>query len=282
MSERKYKCPFCETKLPRNALITHISKYHKELIPENRTAAQLVFNVINKKDHGSCVVCGKETEWDENVYRYKRYCSKRCKDILAKKAKENMIKVYGKSTLLNEPEQQEKMLAHRGISGTYNFQGKNITYTGSYEKELLIFLDKVLHLNPDDIVMPGPIIEYMNKGTKRFWITDCYYEPFNLVIEVKDGGDNPNNREMTDYRNKQLDKEAAIVKLGKYNYIRLTNNNMTQLLEVFIKIKLSMEDEDFQNGKYKIIKVNESTDIKFITESFKEEKYDSILDEFLY
>ena len=279
MSDRKYKCPFCETKLPRNALITHITKYHKELISEGKTPAQLVFNVINKKDHGSCVVCGKETKWDENVYRYKRYCSKRCKDILAKKAKENMIKVYGKAKLLNEPEQQEKMLANRKISGVYNFRGKEITFTGSYEKELLVFLDKVLHLDPNDIVMPGPIILYMNKGVERFWITDCYYEPFNLVIEVKDGGNNPNNRTMTDYRNKQLDKEAAIAKLGKYNYIRLTNNNMAQLLEVFMKIKLSMEDEDFQNGKYKIIKVNESTNVSIISESAIEEDFNKIVDE---
>ena len=261
MYQRKYKCPFCDKRETREKLISHISKYHAELIPENQTAAQVVFNTINHKDHGTCVVCGKETEWNEDTYRYKRYCSKKCKDILAQKAKANMMKVYGKTTLLNDPMQQEKMLANRSISGKYRFGDKTFTFTGSYERKLLEFMDKVLHLDPNDIVMPGPVIEYSNNGTKRFWITDCYYEPYNLVIEIKDGGDNPNNREMNDYRKKQIDKETAIMKLGKYNYIRLTNNDMPQLLEVFIDIKLSMQDEDYQNGKYKIIKVNESSTI---------------------
>ena len=45
---------------------------------------------------------------------------------------------------------------------------------------------------------------------------------------------------------------------------------MPQLLEVFIDIKLSMQDEDYQNGKYKIIKVNESSapSDKIIDDSF--------------
>ena len=223
MYQRKYKCPFCDKRETREKLISHISKYHKELIPENQTAAQVVFNTINHKDHGTCVVCGKETEWNEDTYRYKRYCSKKCKDILAQRAKANMMKIYGKTTLLNDPMQQEKMLANRSISGKYKFGDKTFTFTGSYERKLLEFMDKVLHLDPNDIVMPGPVIEYSNNGTKRFWITDCYYEPYNLVIEIKDGGDNPNKREMIDY------------------------------------IKLSMQDEDYQNGKYKIIKVNESS-----------------------
>ena len=177
MYQRKYKCPFCDKRETREKLISHISKYHKELIPENQTAAQVVFNTINHKDHGTCVVCGKETEWNEDTYRYKRYCSKKCKDILAQRAKANMMKIYGKTTLLNDPMQQEKMLANRSISGKYKFGDKTFTFTGSYERKLLEFMDKVLHLDPNDIVMPGPVIEYSNNGTKRFWITDCYYEP---------------------------------------------------------------------------------------------------------
>ena len=187
-----------------------------------------------------------------------------------------MMKIYGKTTLLNDPMQQEKMLANRSISGKYKFGDKTFTFTGSYERKLLEFMDKVLHLDPNDIVMPGPIIEYLNNGTKRFWITDCYYEPYNLVIEIKDGGDNPNKREMIDYRKKQIDKEAALMKLGKYNYIRLTNNDMPQLLEVFIDIKLSMQDEDYQNGKYKIIKVNESSIV--LTEDANENTNKEFLD----
>ena len=45
-----------------------------------------------------------------------------------------MVGKYGKTTLLNDPEQQKKMLANRHISGEYEWTDGNIkTYTGSYE-----------------------------------------------------------------------------------------------------------------------------------------------------
>ena len=34
---------------------------------------------------------------------------------------------------------------------------------------------------------------YMYNGKEHVWITDFLYEPYNLVFDIKDGGDNPNN-----------------------------------------------------------------------------------------
>ena len=224
--EKKYKCPYCDKRDTRIHLVSHIEKKHSEMIPKGYTATRIVFNTINKKEHGVCVICGKETEWDENKARYNRFCgSKVCHDKYVKIAHKN-TNIEAK---LRDPEFQQKMLAGRSISGKYKFtDGGMVSYTGSYEKQLLEFLDKVLNVKSYDIESPGPTIPYTFNGEEHFWITDQRYIPYNLVFDVKDGGDNPNRREMPEYRAKQIAKESAIKKQGKYNYIRLTNNNKDQ------------------------------------------------------
>jgi hypothetical protein len=116
------------------------------MIPQGYTPARLVFNLVNKKDHGNCVVCKKETPWNEDTYHYERYCidnNDRCKNQAAAEAKKNMLKVYGKEHLLDDAEFQNKMLAGRSISGTYTFStGGTASYVGSYELKLLEFLEE--------------------------------------------------------------------------------------------------------------------------------------------
>ena len=91
---KQYKCPYCEYRNEKEKLIDHIEKEHEDMIPENYTSARLVFNIINKKDHGSCVVCKKETEWNEDVYRYNRLCNNpKCREEMRKSYEKNMIKV---------------------------------------------------------------------------------------------------------------------------------------------------------------------------------------------
>lgn len=255
--QKKYKCPYCDKRYTRMDLVDHIDKKHSDMIPKDYTATRVVFNMINKKEHGTCVICGKETKWDEDKARYDRFCgSKSCHDKYVKTAHKN-TRIEEK---LRDPEFQQKMLAGRSISGVYKFSddGK-VSYTGSYEKALLEFLDKMLNVKSEDVESPGPTIEYEYKGETHFWITDQRYIPYNLVFDVKDGGDNPNRREMTEYREKQIAKERAIKKQGKYNYIRLTNNNFEQLLEVMMELKEMLLDESRPNTP--IIKINENSSI---------------------
>ena len=255
--QKKYKCPYCDKRFTRMDLVNHIDKKHSDMVPKDYTSTRVVFNMINKKDHGNCVMCGKETEWDEDKARYNRFCgSKSCHDKYVKIAHKNT----GIEEKLRDPEFQQKMLANRSISGVYKFSdGGKVSYTGSYEKALLEFLDKVLNVKSEDVESPGPTIEYIYKGEKHFWITDQRYVPYDLVFDVKDGGDNPNNREMTEYREKQIAKEDAIRKQGKYNYIRLTNNNFQQLLEIMLELKEMLLDESKPNKP--IIKINEDASI---------------------
>nr|DAF93071.1 MAG TPA: acetyltransferase domain containing protein [Myoviridae sp. ctcyQ27] len=259
--KRKYQCPYCNEKYDRIKLVDHIEKKHSEFIPKDFTASRIVFNTVNKKEKGKCTICGKESPWDEDKCRYDRFCSDKCKKAYEQLAAERLKRVRGmtKQEMLKDPEYQNNvMLANRSISGKYKFQDGTIrTYVGSYEHKFLEFMDKFLNVKSEDLETPGPIIEYKFKGETHKWITDAYYAPYNLAFDIKDGGDNPNKREMPEYRAKQIAKEDAIRKQGKYNYIRLTDNKFEQLIELMLELKeLYIEN----NGEYNpIIRINEST-----------------------
>lgn len=269
-SERKFKCPYCNYKGTRERLVSHVENNHKEMIPEGYTAARVVFNSINHKEVGHCVQCKvNETKWNEDTWRYERFCSDKCRDAYVKMAKERMVKKYGKTNLLDDEEQQKKMLANRRISGTYKFKdGGERTYCGSYEKKTLEFYDKVLNVPSKDIMTPGPTVIYDYEGKKHKWITDIYYVPFNLVHDIKDGGSNPNKRKMDVYRAKQSAKEEAIVKQKQYNYIRLTDNNFSQLLLILAELKEQMID-DSDNKAERIVTINETSVNSKLDPNFK-------------
>ena len=265
-TERRIACPLCRRKDFKDKLIRHIEKDHEDIIGEI-SAEQFLYDKTHPGS-GKCIVCGNKTEWNEKTGKYHRLCSNpRCKEEMRAKFKKNMIRVHGKVSLLDDAAHQAKMLANRSISGTYVYSdGTKFTYTGSYEHKAIEFMDKVLHCSSKDIIMPGPVIDYTDQyGNSRQWITDIYYVPYNLIIEVKDGGDNPNNRQMDEYRAKQVSKEAELIKLGEYNYLRLTDNKFVQLMEVLALLKDQEINEP--NTDNKVIRINESTvyDDKFFT-----------------
>lgn len=264
---KKYKCPYCDKRYERTKLITHIERNHEDMIPKDYTATRVVFNLINKKTVGHCTICGKETKWNEDKARYERLCgSPACKKKYMDETAKRLYLKHGKTKedFLNDPEFQERMLANRSISGKYKFQdGGVLPYVGSYEKTFLEFMDQFFSIKSDDLIAPGPVIEYEYNGKAHKWITDFYYEPYNLVFDIKDGGDNPNTRDMKEYRKKQVAKEKAIAKTGEYNYIRLTDNKMDQMIELMMELKESLQETPFDNSRRKvIIRINESTERK--------------------
>ena len=265
-TERRIACPLCRRKDFKDKLIRHIEKDHEDIIGEI-SAEQFLYDKTHPGS-GKCIVCGNKTDWNEKTGKYHRLCSNpKCKEELRAKFKKNMIRVHGKVSLLDDAAHQAKMLAHRSISGTYVYSdGTKFTYTGSYEHKAIEFMDKVLNCNSKDIIMPGPVIDYTDQyGNSRQWITDIYYVPYNLIIEVKDGGDNPNNRQMDEYRAKQVSKEAELIRLGEYNYLRLTDNKFVQLMEVLALLKDQEINEP--NTDNKVIRINESAvyDDRFFT-----------------
>lgn len=263
-NKKKYKCPYCDARMYRERLIIHVADKHEEMIPQEFTPRRVVFNSINHKDGGRCVICGKPSRWIEESGHYDRYCSKACRTKAREKYKENILRVRGTTNLLEDPEVQTKMLAGRSISGEYKFTDGGIrSYTGSYEAKLLEFADKALNIPSEYIETPGPILEYQYNGKKHNWVTDQYWWPWNLIIEVKDGGKNPNKKPMEDSRSRQLCKELMITDKGTYNYLRLTDNQFPQLIELLLEIK----QENMNGGAIQpIIKIYENTLIESASE----------------
>ena len=258
---KKYKCPYCDEKYEREKLIDHVEEKHEDLIPENQTPTQVVFNSINKKEYGTCIVCKRPTKWNEKAGRYDRLCTNpKCREKLREEFKKNAMNKDGTYVYTADPKFQEKMLKGRKISSTYKFtDGGKVDYVGSYEKKFLEFIDKVMNIESKDIMSPGPTIPYEYNGKTHYWITDFYYVPGNLVLDIKDGGKNPNTRPMEEYREKQLAKEATIRKMKKYNYLRLTDNNFAQFMEVLADLKymaLDLKERQIVN------KINESVSIE--------------------
>lgn len=256
-SNRKYTCPYCSYRATRIDLVSHIEEVHEDMIPENYTAARIVFNKLNNKEHGNCTVCSKHTEWNEEKWIYDRICSDKCKKEYVKMRDERMKKVHGTTNMLKDPEHQIKMLSGRSISDIYKFtDGGTHGYTGTYEKNFLEFMDKVMGFHSSDLISPGHIIPYKFKGQTLSFITDYYLIPFNLLFDIKPGGKNPNTHQgMEEYNQKQIAKEKQIEKDGIYNYIRLTDNDFSQLINVLMDIKHSLIDQD---NKQKVIHINEN------------------------
>lgn len=258
--EKKYKCCYCEERLTRPQLPSHIQKKHEDMIPEGHTALRVAFNIVNKKTEGHCIICGQVSAWNEQKGRYERLCGREsCKKAYAAMAHKRVKDVLGTDCVLRDPRYKEemlkKMLANRKISGTYKFSdGGVLGYTGTYERKVLEFMDRIMHVESTDILSPGPSIQYRYNGEDHMYISDFLYVPYNLIIEVKDGGSNPNNRPMEEYRQKQLAKEDAVRSDGTYNYLRLTNNEFSQLMEVMAVLKYTLAEDPEQ----RIVKVNEN------------------------
>lgn len=254
---KKYNCPYCNIKATRGDLVNHVGSAHEVELPEEYTPARAVYDAINNKNYGTCMICGSRVySWNDKVCKYNNLCeSDNCRKKVREIAVGRNMRVYNKPHLLGDPNRQTKMLANRRISGKYTFQDGGIkTYTGSYERKALEFWDKFMNIPSNDIECPGPILTYEYNGETLTWITDQFYIPGKLVIEVKDGGSNPNNRTMVSYREKQLAKEKMITELGTFNYLRLTDNDFSQIMEMLADIKL----EEIENDKPKrIFHINE-------------------------
>ena len=273
---RTYKCLYCEKRFERAKLINHIDRFHQDMIPEGYSGARLVFDMINKTTGGKCRVCGAPTDW--NGTRYNVLCNNpKCKEKMREEYKRNMLRVKGTYNILNDPEQQKIMLANRKISGKYQHSdGGIIQYTGQYEKAFLEFIDNFLQIPSNDIISPGPTMEYEYEGKKHIYIPDFYLLSINCIIEIKDGGNNVNNRQsssMIASREKTIEKERIITDRGEFNYLRLTNNQFEQLIDLFMAIK-----EKIMNGdNSKTIRINESIDLVAANEVFSEATADELI-----
>ena len=260
--QKKYKCPYCEGRFTRAKLHIHIQEKHEDLIPEGYTALRVAFNTINNKTEGHCIMCGNVTDWNEDKGRYERLCNDpKCHEAYKKMVAERTKKKYGTERLQTDPEYaeyvQRKALAGRKMHGEYTFaDGGKIEYFGSYERKFLQFMDQVMHCESEDILAPAPSIKYQYEGKTHLYIPDFYYIPYNLIIEIKDGGSNPNNHPHRTGEDelKLRAKEEAIRQLNEFSYVRVVNNDFSQVLSIMAVLKYNMA----HRYKDPVIKVNEN------------------------
>ena len=264
------RCPICgKTKTNKEELLKHVENSHKDEIPNDLSTAQYVYSLNHDgRTYGICRICGKPTPWNEKAGKPKQICgSLSCKERVSREFEENLKNKSNKTRydLMNDPDHQEKMLANRKISGTYRWSdGKHsFTYTGSYEKFTLEWLDKVMDIDPDGLQTPGPKIQYMFEGKPHYWITDMYLRDFNLVIEIKDGngtGDKNTHPGFSHNRDLEKAKDEYMRSQNQYNYIKLTNKNMMQLIKILSEIRLNNifnQDKSIKKEE-PIININEN------------------------
>jgi len=248
---RPIKCSLCSKEYATvDNYIAHIKKSHSEDIPEGWSAGHFYYFLKTGKKNGSCVMCKSPTEFNEATLKYSRFCSNPvCKERYREMFKKRMIGKYGKVSLLDDPEQQKKMLANRSISGQYKWSDGTLkTYTGSYELSFLEFLDVTLDFDSNDVICPSPHTYWYNyEGKKHFYIPDVFIPSLNLEIEIKDGGNNPNMHhkiQEVDKVKEKLKDEVMKSNGNNFDYIKVVNKQNDIFLKYLSMNNIRMESDD--------------------------------------
>jgi hypothetical protein len=249
----KFKCPDCHNRYISDTLLyRHVGNIHKDNIPDGVTVKQYCFNRRNNKSFQICVICKKnQTEWNEESGRYNLYCSEACKKRAGEIAEENLKRKTGKTRKerMADPDTQKNMLKNRSISGVYTFSNNaaKIGYVGSYELDFLIFYDKEYGGDPLDILECPLVFDYILENEKHFYCPDFYIPSLKLIIEIKDGGDNPNKHSHIDLdRKKDELKLKTVVDSGKYNFIKIVNKEYVAFIDAANILKeRNASTEDF-------------------------------------
>lgn len=244
---KKISCPICDDRFTSNeGLYDHIDEEHDENIPDQMSIPQYVYFLNTGKTHGNCIVCKAPTEWNEVTGKYKRFCNRpKCKETYRKQFEKRMINKYGKTTLLNDPEQQRKMLSNRHISGEYKWTDGTIkTYTGTYELDFLKFLDVFMNFDSDDVFSPSPHTYYYEyEGEKKFYIPDVWIASLNLEIEIKES-DNKHPHMQVD-REKESLKDKMMNGFKNIGYLKIVDKKY----DIFFKYLSEKKDEHIVDGR---------------------------------
>ena len=264
------KCPLCKKQYDTiDKLALHIETKHSKEIPANWSGLKYIFYSKHGRTTGKCVVCKKDTPFNEKTGKPNRLCGDpKCVKQMRDKAVDNMIRTRGKATLLDDPEFQNKMLMNRKIAKDYTWSDGSVKrVVGSFEYDGMRFLDIMMGFDSSDVIAPAPFtIEYEYESKPHFYIPDAYITSLNLILEFKDGGDNPNTHPKIQAvdKVKEKAKEDAVRKQGKYHYVKVENKEYDNLLEAIEKIR-NMDTVEVVNGK-QIMICEES---KIITEEIK-------------
>lgn len=234
--QKIYRCQFCKyTNTEKQKMGRHYEMKHRDLIRPDMSGYQWFYFLQTKKDHGECIMCKSNTDFNEQTMKYSRFCNNPiCKQQYREIFKNRMISKYGKIHLLNDPEKQKEMLSKRRISGSYKWSDGSVTftYTGSYELDFLKYLDTMLKWKSSDIISPSPhIYTYRYKNNDHFYIPDFYIPSMKLEIEIKDDGSalniNAESREKDKIKDELMRTNRSFM-----NYLKIINKDYREFKNI--------------------------------------------------
>lgn len=244
-----YRCQHCNfniaadktkkgIKSPKYIMGEHYESKHKNLLPDDMSGFRWFYYLLTKKDHGSCVECHNETDFNEMSMKYSRFCNNpACKEKYKEERNRRMMKKYGKICLLDDPEMQKKMQAGRKIAGTYLWSDKKnkFSYLSSYELHFLKYLDLELHWPASDLFSPSPhTYNYEYKEKSHFYMPDFFIPSLSLEIEIKDDGSARNINQES--REKDKIKEDLMRSISNIvNFIKIVNKDYTDFEKIIKK-----------------------------------------------
>ena len=243
-----YRCQFCNYNVtPENnkkSIISakhkmgeHYENKHKDLLPEDIDGFRWFYYTLTKKNHGECVICHNNTEFNKITMKYSRFCDNpQCKQKYKEERDKRMIAKYGKVCLLNDEEKQRQMLENRKISGVYTWSdGTKIKYVGSYELDFLKFLNTKLNWVSSDIFGPSPhTYEYEVDGKKHIYIPDFFIPSLNCEIEIK--SKDRMDRQNSESRAKEIEKDKLMKSCSNlFNYIIIFDKDYTEFNKLIQK-----------------------------------------------
>ena len=269
MKVKYFACNCCDKKYTSlKSWSNHMLKAHPDVIPEGWTPARYFYYTITGKKCGYCIICKQPTEWNEGTMKYNRFCENpECRKKYREMFKNRMIGKYGKVTLLNDPDQQRKMIMSKKNSGYYTFDDGKVGYSSSYEYDFLKMCHQFLHMMAADILQPSPhtyYYEYKNENDKenegtKFYIPDFYIPSLNLEIEIKQTTSTHPKLMRVD-KVKEIEKDKMMKTIKGLNYIKIDDKQYGEFFDLVMKIRDEIPDQD-------LIK----TDVAPATESYAEE-----------
>ena len=255
-------CPYCHKYFSaKQTALDHIEKFHSvDLDRDGMDAAQSLYFSTHGSTSGTCICgCGKPTGWNYRTGKpYKVSNDPKCRERLRKAALENHVRVYGKETLLNDMEHQKEMEKRRHTAGEYKFSdGGTVPYLSKPEKNFLMFCDTVLELESRMVQESPKTFTYHDPktNTDRQYIPDYYLPDYNLIVEIKDGGNHANTNPafIKETKYKVALKDAVMASQTEFNYIKIVNQTYGPFVEVLYNIVHKDENPTMKKKKALIV-----------------------------
>ena len=241
-----YKCPCCTMKYKSlTPWGTHVRTHHPDWVIPNFSDSRLFYYAQTGRATGACVVCKKPTDWNEETGKYNRFCNNpKCKEMYREQFKKRMIDKYGRVHLLNDPEQQRKMLQNRKISGYVEFKDGKRSYVGSYEKDFLEFCRDKIGLQAKDIESPSPhTYTYKFDGKDHFYIPDFFIPNLNLEVEIKTHKTTHPKFVAVDFK-KEAAKTEMMKGLKDINYVVIPDKDYREFISLYTSLRSQIREED--------------------------------------